>query len=284
MLITKAEDQSHAGWGLRWWCSLHWTVSATGPGPSAQTAHKTRGMMQNQQVQQDSKQTEHFTNARLVENVGEERDWAKAVRQRGRDWSWWWGARGHHWIAFLLHSCVLKGISTPPQLRAERDQHPTIVVCWKDEHPITKHTKEDNKRRDMHEWFPQGGPGSLSCATQQCSYSHKTKQQPPQGQGDNNGRGGGGGRRPTSWFICPKLDTAVWKSFKVWRSPNRPHYRRWTGPATGLWPQEGQLNDCRHTAYCGHNTTQQAVFTHLSVRAGKVLFLSSSNYKINKGD
>ena len=55
------------------------------------------------------------------------------------------------------------------------------------------------------------------------------------------------------------------------------------GSTTGLGPQEGQLNDRRHTAYCGHNTTQQAVFTHLPVRAGKVLFLSSSNYKINKG-
>ena len=134
------------------------------------------------------------------------------------------------------------------------------------------------------------------------------------GAGGQQWKGGGGGRRPTSWFICPKLDTAVWKSFKVWRSPNRPHYRRWTGPATGLgpqegqyyrpvatrravlqaWghkkgsttglgPQEGQLNDRRHTAYCGHITTQQAVFTHLPVRAGKVLFLSSSNCKINKG-
>ena len=56
------------------------------------------------------------------------------------------------------------------------------------------------------------------------------------------------------------------------------------GSTTGLWPQEGQLNDRRHTAYCGHITTQQAVFTHLPVRAGKVLFLSSSNYKNNKGD
>ena len=54
------------------------------------------------------------------------------------------------------------------------------------------------------------------------------------GAGDNNG-GGWGDRRPTSWFICPKLDTAVWKiTFKGWRCPqttittkmlDRPSYR-----------------------------------------------------------
>ena len=178
-------------------------------------------------------------------------------------------------------------------------------MCWKDEHPITKHTKEDNKRRDMHEWFPQGGPGSLSCATQQCSYSHKTKQQPPQGQGDNNGGGGGEwvGDQQAGLFAkaryCSLEDT--FQSVEVLKPPSlqtdRSSYRpgatrRATlhacdhkkGSTTGLRPQEGQLNNRRHTAYCGHITTQQAVFTHLPVRPGKLLFLSSSSYKINKGD